>query len=196
MSIDSLPPPPAVDNTHLLAADLRVVIGALRRRLREESQPGELTPSQMTVVRRLKRDGPATVTMLARAEGVRPQSMGATVASLEAEGWLMGEPHPSDGRQTVLSLTPACQALILAGRAAREDWLFRAIHRTLAPEEQAALANGIALLQRLLDTPKGADADEVVDAAIAHGPTDAANVLTSPPSRAITVPSADRQDPR
>lgn len=157
--------PLPADGTHLLAADLRVVIGALRRRLREESRPGELTPSQMAVVRRLNREGPATVTVLARAEGVRPQSMGATVASLEAAGMLIGEPHPTDGRQTVLSLTPACQALIHAGRAAREDWLFRTIRRTLAPQEQAALANGVALLQRLLDTPEGHEASKAPDAA-------------------------------
>ncbi len=184
------PSDPAAD-AHLLAADLRMVMGALRRRLREESRSGDLTPSQMSVVRRLKREGPATVTRLAHAEGVRPQSMGATVASLESAGLLTGEPHPTDGRQTVLSLTPACQALIVAGRAAREDWLFRAIRRTLAVDEQVTLANGIALLQRLLDGPDGPDGPDAPDAPDATNVSTVTDVASAAPSPSLS-PAPDR----
>ena len=66
----------------VLAGELRVVVGKLIRRLREQVSPGDFTWSQLSVLKRLERDGPATVTTLARAEGVRPQSMGATVAVL------------------------------------------------------------------------------------------------------------------
>ncbi len=108
-----------------LAGELRVVIGQLKRRLREQSNLGDLTWSRVSVLSWLDREGPATVTSLARAEGVRPQSMGATVSALEAAGLVTGSPDPTDGRQTILSLTPACPEWIKAGRAAREDWLFR-----------------------------------------------------------------------
>jgi DNA-binding MarR family transcriptional regulator len=135
-----------------LAGDLRVVIGKLRRRLREEARPGDFTPSQMSVLGRLERDGPATVTVLARAEGVRPQSMGATISVLEAAGLVSGAPHPVDGRQIILSLTAACRQWIKANRAAREDWLFRAIRKNLAGAEQAELAAGVALLKRLVES--------------------------------------------
>jgi DNA-binding MarR family transcriptional regulator len=134
-----------------LASELRVLIGKLKRRLREQANVGDLTPSQIAVLRHLDREGPMTVTALARAEGVRSQSMGATVATLEAAGFVGGSPHPTDGRQTILSLTAAFQEKLAAGRAVHDDWLFRAIRTTLAPNEQQDLARAIALLRRLAD---------------------------------------------
>jgi DNA-binding MarR family transcriptional regulator len=68
---------------------------------------------------------------------------------LKAAGIVAGAPDPTDGRQTVLSLTAACRDKIKASRAAREDWLFRAIRARLDPVEQGQLAVGIALLKRL-----------------------------------------------
>jgi DNA-binding MarR family transcriptional regulator len=135
-----------------LAGELRVLIGKLKRRLREQAHVGDLTWSQMSVLSRLEREGPATVTTLARAEGVRPQSMGATVFALEEAGLVSGTPDPTDGRQTVLSLTAACRQWIKAGRAAREDWLFRAIRAKLAQAEQEELASAIELVKRLVDS--------------------------------------------
>ncbi len=135
-----------------VAGELRVLIGKLRRRLREEANAGDFTPSQASVLSRLEREGPATVTALARAEGVRPQSMGATVSLLEAVGLVSGTPDPNDGRQTVLSLTAAARKAFKAGRAAREDWLFRAIRTGFTPKEQKDIAIGVALLKRLVDS--------------------------------------------
>ena len=132
-----------------LAGELRVTIGRLSRRLREETRPGNLTVSQLSAVGRLDRDGPATVTTLARAEGVRPQSMGATIAVLEAEGLVTGTPDPADGRQTIYALTAECKRLLKASRAAREDWLFRAIQAKLTAREQERLGMVVELLQRL-----------------------------------------------
>ena len=134
-----------------LAVDLRSVLGQLRRRLREQAGFGDLTFSQASVLSRLDRDGPTTVTSLARAEGMRPQSMGATVSALQAAGLVSGSPDPKDGRQTILSLTPSCQEWIKAGRAAKEDWLFRAIRSKLSPEEQEELATAVELLKRLAE---------------------------------------------
>ncbi|MHB1283684.1 MAG: MarR family winged helix-turn-helix transcriptional regulator, partial [Metallibacterium scheffleri] len=107
-----------------MAAALRVVVGQLGRRLREQAHPGAVTWSQMSVLGRLERDGPATVSSLARAEGVRPQSMGATISVLLEAGLVRGAADPADGRQTILSLTPACREMIKTSRAAPEDWLF------------------------------------------------------------------------
>ena len=141
-------------STATLAGELRVVVARLKRRLREQADPGDLSWSQTSVLARLEREGPATVTTLARAEGVRPQSMGATVAALEAAGMIIGAPDPADGRQTILSLTPGARDWVLAGRAAREDWLFRAIRAELAPDEQDQLAVAVGLLQRLADSQR------------------------------------------
>jgi DNA-binding MarR family transcriptional regulator len=134
-----------------LATELHALSGKLKRRLREQASAGDLTPSQTSVLAHLDRHGPATVTSLARMDGVRPQSMGATVAGLEAAGLIKGSPDSKDGRQTILSLTPACRELIRSGRAARHDWLLRAIQTKLASQEQAQLAAALSLLNRLVD---------------------------------------------
>ncbi len=135
-----------------LAVELRVVVGKLSRRLREQSQAGDLTSAQKSALLRLERDGAVTVSALARAEGVRPQSMGATVAFLEQSGLVNGSPDPSDGRQTVISLTALCRKRLRETRAAREDWLFSAISANLATTELAQLTAGVRLLERLADS--------------------------------------------
>jgi len=103
------------------------------------------------VLLRLEREGPTTMSNLARAEGMRPQSMGSAVAVLEAAGYVSGAPDPNDGRQTILSLTAMCREWISKGRAARQDWLFRTIQARLSPKEQKDLAATIELLKRLVD---------------------------------------------
>jgi DNA-binding MarR family transcriptional regulator len=142
---------PGATRALAIAAELRAVIGKLSRRLREQAPAGDFTWSQLSVLRRLE-EAPATVTALARAEGVRPQSMGATVAVLEAAGFVSGAPDPADGRQTILSLTAACREWLRASRAAREDWLFHAMQNKLATGEQEQLAAVAKLLKRLADS--------------------------------------------
>jgi DNA-binding MarR family transcriptional regulator len=78
--------------------------------------------------------------------------MGATVAVLEAAGLVSGAPDPTDGRQTLLSLTLACRKRIQENRAVREDWLLRAIQNNLGPKEQEELTNAVQLLKRLVDS--------------------------------------------
>jgi len=134
-----------------LAGDLRALIGQFKRMFRDQASLGDMTLSQVSVLSRLGRDGPATVTHLARVAGVRPQSMGATVSALETMGLVSGAPDPNDGRQTIWSLTPACRERIRVGRAAREDWLFHVIQKRLSAAEQEQLANGLALLKRLTE---------------------------------------------
>lgn len=135
-----------------LASDLRALVGQLKRRLRDQAGTGDLRPSQVAVLLRLEKDGPATVTSLARAEGMRPQSMGAVIAPLEVAGLIIGTPDPTDGRQTILSLSAQCRDMICAGRAARQDWLARTITDKLSTAEQTVLAEAVTLLKRLIET--------------------------------------------
>jgi DNA-binding MarR family transcriptional regulator len=64
---------------------------------------------------------------------------------------IKGAPDARDGRQTILSLTPACRELIRTGRTARQDWLLQRIETRLTAEEQAQLAFSLRLLNRLVD---------------------------------------------
>jgi DNA-binding MarR family transcriptional regulator len=134
-----------------MAHELRVVLGQLTRRLRAQANKGDLSLSQLAVLGTLDREGTATVTALARAEGVRSQSMGATVAALQEAGLVDGAPDPADGRQVMLSLSEEARGLIKASRAAREDWLSQAIRTHLTSAEQQELAAAVRLLQRIVE---------------------------------------------
>ena len=135
----------------LLARDLRALLGKLKRRLRDQAQGGDLTPSQVSVLLRLEKEGPATTSNLARAEGMRPQSMAPVIAALEGAGMIAGTPDPADGRQTLLALTSACRKWLEKGRAARQDWLTRTLHARLSPNELDEVAKAVELLERLVD---------------------------------------------
>jgi len=136
--------------TSALAEDLRLLIGTLKRRLREQGQREDLQPSQVAVLLRLERAGPATVSSLARSEGMRPQSMSSAISALEAAGLVRGTPDPDDGRQTIMSLTDSCRERLRTGRAARQDWLSRTIAARLSAREQDELAAAVGLLKRLV----------------------------------------------
>jgi DNA-binding MarR family transcriptional regulator len=134
-----------------LAAEIRTVGGKLKRRLREHGGRSDLTPSQISVVLRLEKDGSATVSSLARTEGMRPQSMSAVVAPLQESGLVRGAADPSDGRKILISLTPKCVKRIQEGRAARQDWLTTTISQKLSAHEQKQLQAALELLTRLVE---------------------------------------------
>jgi DNA-binding MarR family transcriptional regulator len=125
-----------------LAAEIRAAGGKLKRRLREHGGRNDLT---------LEKDGAATVSSLARAEGMRPQSMSSVVTPLQELGLVRGAPDPSDGRQTLMSLTAKCVKWMQEGRAARQDWLTSRISQTLTVQEQEKLRSALTLLTRLVE---------------------------------------------
>lgn len=134
-----------------LAAELRAILGKLKRKLRENGEWSDLTPSQVSVLLRLEKDGPAAVSSLARAEGMRPQSMSAIITSLLEAGLVNGSPDPNDGRQTLISLSRKCHKLLKEGRAARQDWLTTTIQDKLSVQDQEKLAAVLELLARLVE---------------------------------------------
>lgn len=134
-----------------LAQELRALMSKLKRRLREQADAGDLSPSQVSVLLRLEKDGPATASSLARAEGMRPQSIAPIIAGLERAGLVTGSPDPTDGRRILLRLTESCRSWLAEGRAARQDWLTRALQTRLTAKEQDAVAAAVELLGRLVD---------------------------------------------
>ncbi|HVW47117.1 MAG TPA: MarR family transcriptional regulator [Solirubrobacterales bacterium] len=132
----------------LLAADLRGVIGQLIRRLRKEN----LFPlNQTSVLGRLDRCGPRSVSDLAAAERVRPQSMAQTVGDLEADGLVERRPDPDDRRRALVILTPAGKSRIEADRRAREGWLVKAFE-DMPEADLTAIERSVEILRRIADT--------------------------------------------
>src|SRR6201995_1792963 len=139
-------------DTAVLAEALRGFIVKLKRQMRAQSHAGDLSWSQLSIRGRLERDGPSTVTAVARAEGVRPQSMGATIREFEAAGYVTGAPDPNDGRQTLWSVTPAARDLVEAARAARQDWLQATLQKNYTQSERDELTRAVKLLERIFES--------------------------------------------
>jgi DNA-binding MarR family transcriptional regulator len=133
------------------AADLLAVCGQLVRRLRAESNNQELSWSQMAVLIRLEESGPMSIADMARAELVKPQSMGVTLAVLEEEGLVERRPHPTDGRQFLFALTAAGIEARRRVRAAKRTWLAGAV-ATLTDDEKRDLLIAASVIRRLADS--------------------------------------------
>jgi DNA-binding MarR family transcriptional regulator len=142
----------ANDTLSRTADELTTVVAQLSRRMRAATAEDSLTPSQVSVMGLLDREGPATTAALARGDLVRPQSMRMTLAALEERGLVARAQHPTDGRQVVFSLTEAGARIRGSGRRARRGWLADAIEAQLTPAEQRALTAVVPLLQRLLQS--------------------------------------------
>ena len=130
------------------AAELMQAMGVLLRRVRGEAGSVGLGWSLAAVLGRLDRTGAMTTAELARAEMVKPQSMGGFLAELEQEGLVRRQPHPTDGRQILFSLTEAGVEARRQRHAAKLAWLTTAIERCDA-DERRTLVDAIALIQRL-----------------------------------------------
>ncbi len=130
------------------ASELMQAMGVLLRRARGEAGSEGLSWSQAAALARLDRSGAMTTAELARAEMVKPQSMGTLLAELEQEGLVQRQPHPTDGRQILFSLTPAGTEARRQRHAAKLAWLATRIDR-LDADEQRTLAAAIALVRRL-----------------------------------------------
>jgi DNA-binding MarR family transcriptional regulator len=128
--------------------DFGHAIGRLTRRVRAQAASHGLSLSEASVMARLSRDGAATTADLARAEGVRPQSMGATIAALEKRGIVERKPHPTDGRQVNIELTAKGAAVRKSIGDAKRTWLAHAISRLDEQERETLFAAG-TIIERL-----------------------------------------------
>ncbi len=142
---DMAPPDPCLET---VVADLTLAVGQLLRRLRSEANPSGLNLSQMGALARLEQRGPMTTADLARAEAMKPQSMGSVLASLEQEGLVDRQPHPTDGRQVLFALTDKGMEERRQHSTAKRDWLVTATAR-LEPAELQTLVAAIPLIRRI-----------------------------------------------
>ena len=143
--------PDSAVSPEAIVTDLSLAVGQLLRRLRAESNPDEMTWSQTSALARLDVAGSMTTADLARAESVKPQSMGATLAELEREGLVERRPHPTDGRQVLFALTGEGVEARRKRSAAKQAWLLAAMDG-LDPGEQRALMSAAVLIRRLAET--------------------------------------------
>jgi DNA-binding MarR family transcriptional regulator len=139
---------PAEADTALLAGELREALGRLIRRLRIEH--GFPLP-QGTVLGRLDREGPQSISDLAAGARMRPQSMAQTVRELEEQGLVERRPDPDDRRRAFVELTDGGREALAVDRRHRDGWLAGVIDAELSESERAVLHAAAPLLRRVAD---------------------------------------------
>ena len=130
------------------AVDFMQAIGLLVRRTRNEAGSDELSMTESVVMSRLANDGPATTAALARAEGMKPQSMGTTIAALEELGFVKRTPHATDGRQMLIALTPKGVQVRKKNREAKQMWLSQAMAE-LDAQQRDTLVKATGIIKAL-----------------------------------------------
>src|SRR5580692_13134281 len=130
--------------------DFTQSIGLLVRRVRAAAASHELSLTESAVMSRLEREGPATTADLARAEGMKPQSMGTTIAALEEMRMVERKPHPTDGRQVNIALTAKGSAVRKSAKDAKRTWLAQAIAQ-LDEQERVTLFKAAEIIRRLVE---------------------------------------------
>jgi DNA-binding MarR family transcriptional regulator len=131
-----------------LAAELRTSVMRLARRLRRMRADTSLGLGQLAALGTLDRHGPMTPGELAAHERVQPPSMTRIVKALEETGYLTRTPHPTDGRQVVLALTPDGERMLREDRRQREAWLAQRL-RDLSADDRELLLRAAEVLDRL-----------------------------------------------
>jgi DNA-binding MarR family transcriptional regulator len=132
-------------------SDFAQAVALLVRRMRAASAGHGLSLTESAVMGRLARDGAATTADLARAESVKPQTMGTVIASLEEMAVVERKPHPTDGRQVMIELTTKGAALRKSVKDERSAWLAQAIAE-LDEEQLAKLFAAAKIIKHLAES--------------------------------------------
>ena len=119
---------------------LTQAVGQIIRRLRADANPGGLTVSQTAALAWLDDTGGMTNAELARAEAMTPQSMNTILSGLEQAGMVARQPHPTDRRQILFSLTAQGAEARRVRSTAKQKWLLAAVAKLDADDRQILLS--------------------------------------------------------
>jgi DNA-binding MarR family transcriptional regulator len=128
-----------------LAAELRVALMHVTRRLRHERGSDDITPGQYSVLAVIGVHKAMTPRDLAAHEKVQPPSMTRTIALLESLGLVERGEHPTDRRQVLITLTDDGREAVKETRRRRDRWLAQRIGE-LGAEDRQTLARAAKIL--------------------------------------------------
>jgi DNA-binding MarR family transcriptional regulator len=134
----------------IAVTDFAQSIGLLVRRARAVAGSHELSWTESGVLKRIATEGPSTTADLARAQGMRPQSMRTILASLEQMGMIERVPHATDGRQVNIKLTPKGAAVQKSTGDAKRTWLAQSVAK-LDGHERETLFEAGRIIKRLVE---------------------------------------------
>ncbi len=87
---------------------------------------------------------------LAAKERVQPPSMTRVIASLSELDLVERNPHPTDGRQIIVSLSTAGRALVADENQAREAWMTDQLSG-LTPDQITVLKEAVGIMKQIVD---------------------------------------------
>ncbi|MFC3964417.1 Rv0880 family HTH-type transcriptional regulator [Nocardia jiangsuensis] len=132
-----------------LAGELSLAVVRLTRHLRGRRADSQISLTQLSAIATLLRDGAMTPGALAARERVQPPSMTRVIASLTELGLVERKPHPTDGRQIIVSLSPAGQALLADEASAREAWMTEQLSG-LESDEIDVLNRAVGIMKKIV----------------------------------------------
>jgi DNA-binding MarR family transcriptional regulator len=132
-----------------LASRLRFAVMRLARVLRQKAQD-QVTPSQLSALVSIEREGPVTLGELAALESVQPPTMTRIVAALEEQGLVQREADPADRRISRVRMTSQGRRLLERNRSRKTAYLASRM-RGLNAEELDVLARAAGLLERMTE---------------------------------------------
>ena len=138
-------------DTRDLAGDLSLAVVRLARHLRGRRADAQVSLTQLSALSSLSEHGPMTPGGLASRERVQPPSMTRVIASLADAGLVSRAPHPTDGRQIIVSLTDSGCALLSDESSAREKWMTARLTE-LDPAQRDLLRQSVAIIGTIVNT--------------------------------------------
>ncbi|MDH6280839.1 DNA-binding MarR family transcriptional regulator [Rhodococcus sp. LBL1] len=137
-------------DTRALASDLSLAVVRLTRHLRGRRSEAQVSLTQLSALATLSAEGSMTPGALAAREKVQPPSMTRVIASLGDLGLVDRTPHPTDGRQIIVSLSDAGHALMESETQAREAWMTEKLSH-LDGKDLETLRDAVAIITSLVE---------------------------------------------
>jgi DNA-binding MarR family transcriptional regulator len=154
----------STDETVETAARLRATTTRLFRLMRRHS-PAGLSPSLLSALGTVRREGPLPIGALAEVEGIAAPTATKITDKLCAAGYVERRTDPTDRRVSLVAMTADGVALLDGIAARRTAWLTDRL-RELPADERAALLTSLDVLEHLIAL--GADAPHDDDLLAPH----------------------------
>lgn len=134
-------------------ADVRALADGIERMTfwLRRATPQAVSSSTITALDRLVTEGPLRVSELAARESITQPGVTMLVHRMVGAGYAERVPDPTDGRATLVRITPAGRA-VLAERLADRTRLLRARLAQLSDDDQRLLFAALPVIERLAAT--------------------------------------------
>lgn len=143
---------PQTEEAAQLAAELRVVLTRLLKKMRSQSPThARLSLTERSIIKLLDKHKALLPSEMAKIEKVTTQSMSQILNKLSGLGYIVRQPQETDRRKVMISLSEQGAALLDTTRNEVEEWLAKAIGTACTPNDLERLRNALGPLTKLVE---------------------------------------------